>query len=175
MNYAACVRYPNAPNQYHSSPGNSTANTSRRCSSIPNSNAGSPVNQLPPSPREQCPCKASNINVCAGADQHRFEQSSTNSTYEEEAYDTSAASNQPQQQQQQRPPSADSRGGNRIGVPDLLSGATVVATSAINTARSVLNMFVPPRSADVRIALLIFHLRYIFKSFIRCVTPQTLI
>lgn len=59
---------------------------------------------------------------------------------------------------QQKAQAQDSRTNNsgRVGVPDLLSGATVVATSAINTARSVFNMFVPPRSTDVSITTLVF-------------------
>ncbi|KRT84310.1 hypothetical protein AMK59_1205, partial [Oryctes borbonicus] len=79
LNYTACVRYPNPPNQYYSPTGNSTANTSRGCSSIPNSNSGSPLNQShPQSPREHCSYKAeSPTNPCNGTGYCRFEQQSS--------------------------------------------------------------------------------------------------
>ncbi|KAK9737576.1 Ig-like domain from next to BRCA1 protein [Popillia japonica] len=133
LNYTACVRYPNPPNQYYNTPtGNSTSGTSRGCSSIPNSSIGSPLIHSPQSPsgREHCGCRA---------ESPKFEQ---NATFEMPHNSTRTENSE------QNSRTADSSPRTNSRVPDILSGATVVATSAINTARSVFNMFVPPRAPD---------------------------
>ncbi|GJQ84231.1 hypothetical protein Trydic_g2899 [Trypoxylus dichotomus] len=157
LNYTACVRYPNQPNQYYSPPGNSTSNTSRGCSSIPNSNSGTPLNQShPQSPRESPTANSYNGNgYCRFEHQNNVNINVNDDTFSNH-HSTTTNSNRsatsenanPSTNCNQSKPASDSRGSSRVGVPDLLSGATVVATSAINTARSVLNMFVPPRNPE---------------------------